>query len=67
MKKFRAYINIENGVPTEMIIGEKDKESAKKKLVDFFYRLDKKIKVDIELKEVYFDGNNYIEKENENE
>ena len=64
MKKFRAYIRLDDCDPIEMIISEKNEESAKKKLVDFFNRLDKRIKVEIELKEVYFDGNNYIEMEN---
>ncbi|MBE5806452.1 MAG: hypothetical protein E7313_07115 [Clostridiales bacterium] len=65
MKKFRAYVKLGDDVPTEMIISEKDKELAKKKLADFFYRLDKNIKVKITIKEVYFDGNNYINKEDQ--
>ena len=64
MKKFRATIILDDGNPTEMIISEKNKESAKKLLVDFYHRLDRNIKVKIELKEVYFDGNNYIGMEN---
>ena len=47
-----------------LMVCEKNEESAKKKLVDFFNKLDKRIKVEIELKEVYFDGNNYIGMEN---
>lgn len=64
MKKFRATIILDGGNPTEMIISEKSKESAKKMLVDFYHRLDRNIKVEIELEEFYFDGNNYIGMEN---
>lgn len=63
MKKFRAYVKLDDEIPTEMIISEKDEELARKKLTDFFIRLDKNLKIQIELKEVSFDGNNYIEVE----
>lgn len=63
MKKFRAYVKLDDGIPTEMIISEKDKESARKKLTDFFIKLEKNLKIQIELKEVSFDGNNYIDVE----
>lgn len=63
MKKFRAYVKLDDEIPTEMIISEKDEGSARKKLTDFFIRLDKNLKIQIELKEVSFDGNNYIEVE----
>lgn len=63
MKKFRAYVKLDDGIPIEMIISEKDRESARKKLTDFFIKLDKNLKIQIELKEVSFDGNNYIEVE----
>lgn len=67
MKKFRAYIELEDGIPTEMIISGNDKESARRKIVDFFMKLDKNIKVQVKLVEVEFDGNNYINKEDNNE
>lgn len=63
MKKFRAYVKLDDGIPTEMIISEKDKESARKKLTDFFIKLERNLKIQIELKEVSFDGNNYIDVE----
>ncbi len=64
MKKFRAYIRLGDESPIEMIISEKSKESAKKKLVDFCNKLDRNLKIDIKIEEVYFDGNNYIGMEN---
>ena len=67
MKKYRAYVKINDIVPTEMIMSGKDKESVRRKLTDFYLKLDKNIKIEIELKEVYFDENNYIEMEDENE
>lgn len=63
MKMYRAYVKLNDDIPTEMIISEKNKESARKKLTDFFMKLDKNLKVEIEIKEVYFDGNYYINKE----
>lgn len=64
MKKFRAIIKLDDENSIEMIVSEKSKESAKKMLVDFYHRLDRNIKVEIELEEVYFDGSNYIGMEN---
>lgn len=64
MKKFRAYVRLDDESPIEMIISEKSKESAKKKLVDFYNKLDRNLKIDIKIEEVYFDGNNYIGMEN---
>lgn len=58
---------MEDGIPTEMIISGNDKESAKRKMVDFFMKLDKNIKIQVKLVEVEFDGNNYINKEGNNE
>ena len=63
MKLYKAYVEIENGIPTQFIISGKNKKSVKNKLTDFFYKLDENVKVKIELKEVYFDENNYIEME----
>lgn len=64
MKKYRAYVKINDMKPTEMIMSGKDKESVRRKLTDFYLKLDKNIKIEIELKEVYYDENNYIEMEN---
>lgn len=64
MKKFRVYVSLDENVHTEMIISGKDKESVKKKMTDFFVKLDENIKIKVEVEEVYFDGNNYISKVN---
>ena len=64
MKKYRAYVKINDMKPIEMIMSGKDKESVRRKLTDFYLKLDKNIKIEIELKEVYYDENNYIEMEN---
>ena len=64
MKKFRVYVSLDENVHTEMIISGKDKESVKKKMTDFFVKLDDNIKIKVEVEEVYFDGNNYISKVN---
>lgn len=64
MKKFRVYVSLDENVKTEMIISGKDKESVKKKMTDFFVKLDDNIKIKVEVEEVYFDGNNYISKVN---
>lgn len=64
MKKYRAYIKLNNDIPTEMIISGKNKSSVENKLINFFKSLDKNIQIKVELKEVTFDGIDYIEKEN---
>ena len=63
MKKFRVYIKLDENIQTEMIISGNDEESVEKKMTDFFCKLDENINIEIEVKEVYFDGCEYIEKE----
>ena len=62
MKKFKVFVKLDESIQTEMIISGKDEESVKLKMTDFFCKLDENIKIEIEVKEVYFDGNNYINK-----
>ena len=63
MKTFRAYVKLNDSIPTEMIMSGENKESVRKKLTDFFIKLDENLKIQIELKEVFYDENNYIEVE----
>ena len=59
MKKFKVFVKLDENIQTEMIISGKDKESVKLKMTHFICKLDENIKVEIEVIEVYFDGNNY--------